>query len=405
MPLNIAPSDRKLLLWSAAILLPVIGALAILSGVEQEETGVPSTYSTQSQGAKAAYLLLQALHYRVERWNQPPAELPSDPRNVVLILANPSPAALNGRDDALALTTFLGRGGRILITGCAVRSFVPQSSVQDENSPSPEWKQYLPELPTSVTRGGEIRMAPYCYWKHSEPPLLVHYSDRGRPIVVSYKVRTGDVIWWASATPLSNAGIHEAGNMELFLNSLGDARNVRILWDEYYHGERATLRSYFRELPIAAGLLQGACLFGAVLFTYSRRNVPIHPAQETSRLSPLEFVETLGNLYRRAKATRAALEVPYQRFRTLLTRRFGLPSDCSNKDLLRSVRTRAGYKDPELEKLLGRIEEALDSGEPSEATVLELVQELNLHMHRLKLLPEETIIHGDRVPGTEPRTS
>ncbi len=405
MPLNIAPADRKLLLWTTAVLLPVIIALAILSGGDEEDTGVPSTYSAQSRGAKAAYLLLQELHYDVQRWDRPPQELPTQPSGTVLVLASPGLGNSIDRADKLALNLFLSRGGTILITGCVPELLVPEAAVDIESAPSPLWKNYRPELLTGVSRAGEIRLAPPCYWHNNAPPHLVHYADKDRPIVVSYKVGRGGVIWWASSAPLSNAGIREAGNLGLLLNSLGDRDGTRILWDEYYHGDRATLGKYLSEPPILCGLLQCGFLFAAVLFTYSRRNLPIHPAPEPSRLSPLEFVETLGNLYRQAKATRAALEVPYQRFRTAAARRLGLRPDISNTRLVDSLRNRMGYKDPSLETVLGKIENALDSGEPAEKTVLELVRELNRHMHNLKLLPEETFIHGNRVPGTEPRTS
>jgi hypothetical protein len=404
MPLNIAPGDRKLLLWTGAILVPLVIALAILSSADQEDSGVPSTYSSQSQGAKAAYLLLQELGYKVQRWELPPAELPINPSGTILVLANPGLANPSDRNQRLALETFLARGGRILFTGCMPELLLQQASVEMESAPSPLWKSYKPELLTGLSHEGDIRLSPNCYWQHSVPPYLAHYADKGRPIVVSYPVGKGQVIWWASSIPLSNAGIREAGNMGLFLGSLGDRDNTQILWDEYYHGERASLRSYMADPPILFGLLQCVFLFAAVVFTYSRRNLPIHPAPEATRLSPLEFVETVGNLYRKAKATHAALEVPYQRFRFAATRRLGLRPETSNSDLVRALRERTGYKDPSLEGLLGRIETELYA-QPSEKTVLELVQELNRHMRNLKLLPEETIIHGNRVPGTEPRTN
>src|SRR2546422_4760103 len=37
----------------------------------------------------------------------------------------------------------------------------------------------------------------------------------------SYSYGKGQVIWWAAATPLSNAGIRQRGNLNLFLNSVG----------------------------------------------------------------------------------------------------------------------------------------------------------------------------------------
>jgi len=65
--MKIDKSDRRLLLWAGAVLLPLIIALAFLSQ-EEEESFTPSSYSAQSRGAKAAFLLLQDLGYKAERW-------------------------------------------------------------------------------------------------------------------------------------------------------------------------------------------------------------------------------------------------------------------------------------------------------------------------------------------------
>ncbi len=155
--------------------------------------------------------------------------------------------------------------------------------------------------------------------------------------------------------------------------------------------------------PIIFGLLQ-CLLFGvALVLTYSRRNLPIHPLPQKSRLSPLEFVETLGALYRRAKASRAALEVPYQRFRMIAARHLGLKPDSSAEDLARSLGNRLGYRDEGLLDLMRTIESALESHDPKENDVLKLVQQLNVHMQKLKFVQQETIAHADRVPGAEPR--
>jgi len=42
----------------------------------------------------------------------------------------------------------------------------------------------------------------------------------GSPAVVEYASGKGEVIWWASSTPLENGSIQRAENLNLFLNSL-----------------------------------------------------------------------------------------------------------------------------------------------------------------------------------------
>jgi hypothetical protein len=221
MPLNIAPSDRRLFIWIAAISLPLILALSLLSTSQEEGSVVPSTWSAKSGGAKAAYLLLGELGYTAERWDDTPENLPVRAEGTVLVLALPTASPLP--EEREALRNYLVRGGKVLITGPAADLYVPDADTEVEPLPSPISKSYAPRLATSITRGGPIEMAPAAYWKKRTTSFLVHYEDDGRPIVISYGVGRGQVIWWASSSPLCNADISRSGNLNLLLNSLGQA--------------------------------------------------------------------------------------------------------------------------------------------------------------------------------------
>lgn len=383
MPLRLEKSDRRLLLWAAAVLVPLVIVLAVLSS-ENEESFIPSTYSAQSHGAKAAYLLLKERGYDVQRWENSPAELPHEVADTVLVLAVPVGAPT--QDEKNQLMTFVGRGGRILAVGPTASSFLPKQEIQPELAPSPEWQEFQPEVLSSITRGGTIEMSPAGYWRDSSTGYLVHYADGDRPIVVSYKFGKGEVVWWADSTPLTNIGISRSGNLVLLLNSLNLEAPRRILWDEYFHTTHHTFAGYMAERPLRYGLLQCGLVVIALMLTFSRRNSPVYPLGGPSRLSPLEFVHTLGGLYRRAKANHAALEVSYNRFRTLATRKLGLPAGTLPEDLARALRNRMGYKDDSLPRLLNSIEASLRASELKEEQVLKLTQELNQHMLNLKLI-------------------
>ncbi len=400
MPLNIARSDKRLLIWAGITITILIVAVSLLSD-DEEESEVPSTYSSQSAGARAAYLLLKETGYQAERWEDSPLNLPEDAVNTTLVLAQPY--LLPDKEESAAVQAFVRRGGHVLITGAYAQGFFPGNEITREAIPSPEWKEYQPQLATRLTQGGAIKMSPRGYWKSKSIHYFAHYADGDRPIVVSYKIGKGQVIWWADPTPLTNAGISASGNLALFLNSVTASKDTHILWDEYFHSQRHSLDDYMGEPPIKYGLLQ-CLLFGlALVLTYSRRNLPIHPLPQKSRLSPLEFVETLGGLYRRARTTRVALEVPYNRFRMIATRHLGLPPDTASEDLVRSLRGRLGYGDESLGDLMHRIETALANPNAGEKGILELVQQLNVHMQQLKLVQQETIAHAKRVPGAAPR--
>jgi Domain of unknown function (DUF4350) len=403
--MKIERSDRRLLIWAGVFMLVVILVLTFLSQ-DEEESGIPSTYSAQRHGAKAAFLLLQQSGYTVRRWEQSPSDLPADPAHTVLVLASPFRAPTH--DEKNALQTYLDRGGKIVATGRSASIYLPQAETENELVPSPIAKEYQPQLLTPLTRGGTIQMSPVAYWKGPATSSLAHYADGDRPIVVSYKAGLGEVIWWGASTPLTNAAIAKQGNMALLLNSLGNADEVEVYWDEYFHGEQSSLSGYLGTPPIFNGLLQCALVFLALIFTFSRRNGPIHPLPQPSRLSPLEFVSTLGKLYRRANAIHSALAIPYARFRAQAARQLGIRQDVPAADLARALKNRMRYRDDSLAELLRQIENALHNPELQEAQALELAQQLNRHAQNLKLNPmerQESDIHANRVPGAYARTN
>ncbi|HEX9254903.1 MAG TPA: DUF4350 domain-containing protein [Candidatus Angelobacter sp.] len=403
--MKIERSDRRLLIWAGVFMLVVILALTFLSQ-DEEEPAIPSTYSAQRSGAKAAFLLLQQSGYKVQRWEQSPSDLPRDPAHTVLVLASPFRAPTS--DEKNALQTYLDHGGKVLATGRSASIYLPHAETENELVPSPVAKEYQPQLLTPLTRGGAIQMSPAAYWKGPATSSLAHYSADGRPIVVSYKAGLGEVVWWGASTPLTNAAIAKSGNMALLLNSLGPAGDVQIYWDEYFHGEQSSLIGYAGDPPLKFGLLQTLLVFLALIFTFSRRNGPIHPLPQPSRLSPLEFVSTLGKLYRRANAVHSALAIPYARFRAQAARQLGINQDVPAADLARALKNRLRYKDDSLAELLQQIENALHNPELREAQALELVQQLNRHAQNLKLNPmerQETDLHANRVPGAHARTN
>jgi hypothetical protein len=378
------------MIWTGALLLPLVVALALFSSDEDKESKTPSSYSARNYGAKAAYLLLNEEGYSVERWERPPDELPSDASNTVLLLAGP--VRPPSKEEKNALHAYLNHGGRIVGTGYSSAVYLPLSNVIAQPLPDAVWKEYQPAMPSALTSAGTVAMSPEARWGDITDKELVHYADDGKGIVVSYKVGSGEVIWWAADTPLTNAGIQRAGNLALLLNSLGGSKDIHIFWDEYFHSYSHTAKtfgSYFAQPPVLSWMAQLGLAFLALLLTYTLRNGPIRAAGEPSRLSPLEFVNTLGALYQRASATRTALEAHYLRFRSLLARRLGLRISSSPADLVRGAHHHLGYSDPGLEETMNQIEASLHDLDLKEQQALALSQKLSFHAHQLKLISSE----------------
>ena len=389
MPAGIAPSDRKILLIGGGLLLLMLTASVVLAPPAEEfNSPIPSTYSAQSGGAKAAYLLLSQLHYSVRRWESPPTELSADPQNILIILAEPfQPPSEKERN---ALVSFVKAGGHVLFTGASIRMFFSDANVSN-NPPDPGWTTFSPAIPGRfAVSAHHVTIQPEAYWGALDSSQLVLYGEPGSSVVVSWKLGRGEILWWAGSTPLTNAGITKDDNLTFFLNALknwSSGKAYEIYWDEYFHGQRSSLWSYVAKTSLAWGLLQIAVIALALLFTFSRRSGPIYIPAEVSRLSPLEYVETLGGLYERAGAASSAVAISYQRFRSLLARQLGLPSNTTDQELGQAAEERLGWKESGIGDLLKQAADASHLEKLPRSEALDLVQKLERQAAKLTIRP------------------
>ena len=114
---------------------------------------------------------------------------------------------------------------------------------------------------SAFTRNADrIVLAPAALWGTLGEAQIPLYGDPQHPVVTSWKIGRGRVLWWAAATPLTNAYISDEKNAELLLDATGSGnisnRPTRIYWDEYFHGERGSLWSYVANTPVVWGLVQ-----------------------------------------------------------------------------------------------------------------------------------------------------
>ena len=390
MPYTLDSGDRKLLIVAGVLLVVLVISAALLSPGRSEGMSVyPSSYSTNWDGAKGAYLLLQELGYQVSRWEESPMELKGEPSTQVLIFAEP--LQIPSPEEREAVREFLEKGGRILAVGAAAAHLLPESATFQEGFPLSEKTTFRPLLPSPlIGNAAEISMISPEHWQPKSGSQLVIYGNEETAAVVTYAVGKGEVIWWGASTPMTNAGIRESGNLALFLNSVGPAGGVRVLWDEYFHGAHGSLWAYVAQTPLPWGVAQFGLVFLAILATHSRRQGPIHVPPVRSRLSPLEFVETLGDLYSSAHAGPAAVRIAYQRLHYQLTRQLGLPSITSDADLARTAHALLAWNENEFSGTLSRSQQAMNSGKLDDAATLQIVQQLFDYTSRLELKRAQT---------------
>ena len=376
MPGSLDSADRKLLIGAGILFLALAIGSAILSPPQMAGvSSIPSSYSAAWDGTKGAYLLLERLGYDVDRWQRSPVDLPEDAEGEVLILVDPFVDASD--EEREALSGFIQRGGRVIVTGDSAKSLLPQAVGFEAGSALEGNTKFQALVPSLLARDApEITMLAPHEWDPTSAKQVVVYGNADTAAVVTYRFGRGDVIWLAADTPFTNGNIRDSGNLVFFLNCVGPAGRVHVNWDEYFHGERGSLLSFFAHTPVAWGAAQFGLVFLAILATRSRRLGPIRPHVTQSRLSPLEFVETLGDLYASARVESAAVGIAYQRFRFTITRKLGLPIDVPSADLARQAAGNFGWDEEKVRALLDRCEMAAKSAKMERHESLQLVQEL-----------------------------
>jgi len=391
MPASLDRTDRSILIGAGILVLVLAFATALLTPPRSGgRTGFPSSYSTSWDGAKAAYLLLSELGYDVKRWDRAPTELGDGAEDQILILANPLQPPTS--EDIAALRRFLDGGGRIVATGENVAEFLPGGQKFAESDDAEGETQFPALLPSPLTSGApEISMAPPSDWHSGKVDQVAVYGNSDTAAVVTYAVGKGTIVWWGSPSPLTNRGIKEPGNLALLLNSIGGTKGKQILWDEYFHGARGDFWSYMAKTPLPWVFAQLGLLLVFILVTYSRRYGTIRMPGKVSRLSPLEFVDTLGDLYTSGHAGSAAVRVAYQRLRFQLTRQLGLTSNATVAELARMGSRTLGWEEQPLLGTLARADRSSRTLDLSDAEALEIVRDLYDYTARLEMrtAPEE----------------
>jgi hypothetical protein len=229
------------------------------------------------------------------------------------------------------IADFLSRGGHVLATGKEGAYFLPDAKT---DAPSRLYQRLCfstPEGQGPLARAGRVSLADYVRWTASGPRFRVSQLCGDDAVVVSYKYGAGEAIWWSSQMPLTNRGLKEDSSLKLVLASVGGP-DRSVLFDEYFHGQRASLWDTAKGLPMRQIAWQCAAVAVLLVLSFGRRNGPLRLPVGLPRSSPLEFAESMGRLYRKAGATQAAVDGARRRLLKFLEEQCGVP-----REVLRST--------------------------------------------------------------------
>ncbi len=395
--------DRRLLAITAALVLCTIVLLVLVHPQEQEDSGIPSTYSTAPHGAKAAYLLLAQLGrhsgYQVER-SEAPLTSVADAANAhtVLILAEPMRVA--SQREITAIRQVLAHGGRVLAAGSFAAVVLPDNNL-DSQAPLKLVRGICEAQPNGfspIAAGGNVVMREIrAGWKRDLPGQQAVYTCADAGVVVTYPFDKGTVVWWASATPLENQDIAAESNLALLMSSLHLAPGDHIVWDESLHAEPAAAWNPLRDRVILALLAQLFVVALLLVLARGRRSGPLRPLPASARSSPMEFVRALGGLYRASHANDVPVTIAYERFRAVLAQRHGVAGaqTAGAATLATALTQRFGITSSSLQHDLEACEGADRLSHLNARQALALVQAL---AHYQRLIAQQSEFH----PVTDP---
>lgn len=359
-------------------------ALAITMAAPSQEAPQPefSSFSSSPGGMLAFYRLLEEKGAQVERLGEPLGQLSED--TDLLIIWGPQGFT---EDDALDFEYWVTEfGGTALIfPGYSLHLMdgLPRVIVEDDGS-----TVATAAVPSPATAGtGEFRTGRKAYLESESPVPGVDYfvDERGRPVVTKMYWGEGTVYVFADPYWLTNGRLPEGENLNLALALADPQPGKKIVFDEYHHGYRVVRRWWqILRLPLRYAAFQG---FIALLILYfykgSRFGTPI-PLSDPNARESSEFVISLANLFRRARARSAVLEGLHRGMMRHLSNYLGVPPETPPDRLAALWQVRTGENGADLRDLLETCARWNGRRDLPERELLRLARRIETYRRRMR---------------------
>lgn len=344
---------------------------------ESEQTGSRSSYRATPFGTLAFYTLLERNGYAVTRFEKALTKLNEQPAIGTLVIIAPPFISAPGQEELEALNSWVEKGKLLVIIDR--QRFVTLNGAQSRMAYNREEFATRPLQPTLYSEGVEqIKLSPFASRVTVESESTIyHYGDDKGAVLASANIGAGRVLWLTDPYLVANNGIAEADNVLLALNLFNQAPAGSIAFDEYHHGYNAAsaegVMAYFEGKPVKWMFWQMVLITALLVYTYGRRFARPLPLRRESRTTNLEFVSSMANITRLAKASDLAMQNIYSDFRTKLCRYSGLPARTDSPRLAAVAARRMQGNERDLRNLLAKCEKVVHGEPTSDAELLKLV--------------------------------
>jgi hypothetical protein len=365
-----------------AIFLLIVGLNFVFMVDEQQEqeteqTGSRSSYRSTPYGTMAYYSLLEQSGYPVTRFEKPLTQLSENKAISTLVIIAPPALTLPDEAELKALSSWVAEGNLLVIIDRL--GFVNVNGAQSRMALNREEFTTRPLQPTLYSEGvDQIKLSPFASRVTVESQATIyHYGDDRGAVLANAEVGAGQVLWLTDPYLVANNGIVEADNVILALNLLVNAPEGLIAFDEYHHGYGSAasqgVLAYFEGKPVKWMFWQLALISALLVYTYGRRFARALPLRRESRTTNLEFVSSMANISRLAKASDLAMQNIYSDFRNKLCRYCGLPTRTDSPRLAAVAARRMQGNERDLRDLLAKCEKVAYGAPTSDAELLKLV--------------------------------
>jgi hypothetical protein len=372
----------KLTRRDGVLVLALVGLMflvVLFSAHQDADDNAPpalSSYSNESNGARALALWLETLGYPVQRLEG----VSFGPDRDACLLLVLSPQQAFGSDELKRLDEWVTDGGTLFLAAegwgsdSLLAHFELDSAYFDaqaqETGPA---QPLLLEPPWSQAR---VRARRYLVTGRDDVVVLV--AHEGHPVLLSFEHGAGQVFVTTTAYPFTNAGLRDAGNARLAHNLVTACPpKSLVVFDEFHHGYQTarTLTIWLRTTPQGRSLIYAALLVLVYLLAGGRRfGRPLPLPQALARRAPVEYIQAMANLFRRGGKRVAILHHYHDRLKRELAHAHRLDPTLADADFVAQLSTvRLDLNQAALLKLL----QETNQGHVSEGDLIRLAKEVD----------------------------
>ena len=344
---------------------------------ETEENASRSTFRTTPFGTMAFYDLLKGSGYDVTRFDQPFTKLADHPRVTTLVIIAPPPHRNPSEEEFVALNQWVAAGNHLVIIDRMIEVEIGDATIRTEYQT--EQTGVRPIQPTVYSAGvDKLKLSRFASRvRVANGPATYHVGDDKGAILADVAVEEGRVILLTDPFLVANNGILEEDNFALAVNLFASAPAGTIAFDEYHHGygaaESQGVMAYFEGTPVRWMMWQAGLIVALLVYSFGRRFARPLPLRKELRTTNLEFVSSMANIVRLAKASGLAMQNIYADFRQHLCRYCGLPSRVDSATLAAVAARRLNRDEGEMRGLLAKCEKAARGEAVSDAELLQMV--------------------------------